>query len=479
MKKFTSILILLLTTSTWAQFAVAPFGAAGTAAPPVGNNRKSPCINGGCSLEINVKPFCFGTNLRAYSSDRQMKPNQNVAMDVVLTNPTSATSKDNIRIEFPATVTYAARGIRTDCLFTDTKTSGDRNMSCNVPSAGAFNYTLRSWKGSANSGPTDFMKYGGKKLEADLVGTGSIDPKIYCLYKFDRNYRNGQMFYDRVSCYFPSKLPDMSNQIKVKKEGVDITSLTNVQAGLNNIKVVLTQPLKSQSTALPVKHGKLIGGKRPKHQITYRQGTSVLASNKESETFDEQNAYKSFTTIVKIPGSEGLCGGYYSPLMLFFDKKLPNFDGVSTFQLYGVKEGQRINWPEENSPGYFLAYLKKGEDKVTSSTQLFGQTAIFENGFEALKVHDINADGVINDKDAVWNDLKLWNDKNSNGESEPEELIPLSKKGVSSIGLNYSSRDITKWEDRARAREKGQFSFVKNGKSIEGNVFDVWLAPID
>jgi hypothetical protein len=187
----------------------------------------------------------------------------------------------------------------------------------------------------------------------------------------------------------------------------------------------------------------------------------------------------SYSIIAKFPGAQGFCGGFYSPLMLFFEKEYPQFTGVSLFPLYGVKEGGRVNWPEAGSKGYFLASLSGEEKEITKASQLFGQDGVHENGFESLKRHDSDKNGIINKKDSIWKSLRLWKDENSNGISEQDELHSLRSKGVVSISLNYHSRDQLKIDQRARGREKSKFSYLKNGKLLEAEVIDIWLAPID
>lgn len=494
MKILLFSLSLFLNLDAFAQFSVAPFGASGGGAPPIGQSRKNNCGGSGCSFELNVKPYCFGTNLRAFGYDRQMNPNQDITMTLNMADPKTPTKKDVLKVVFPARMTYASAGVRSDCVFKDGQDMskpGYKDMSCYVPWKKAnHDYKLAGWleKTNPQGNPylgAEFAKYAGVPLYATLVGTADeeLDGQITCLYKFNQNNKHGTLLYTAVSCYYPSRMPDLSSSVKVYKDGKEVTDV-EVEANTNNIKIRYKEPMNAIIGNNAIRHGKILVDTPPRHVISFTQpgangSVRELAAQREIESFDEATAYQTFTTQVKFPGMEGFCGGYYSPLMLFFDNKLPQFSGVSIFPLYGVEPGTRVNWPEEKSPGYFLAHLKKGEESITSDAQLFGKNAQQENGFLALKIHDKNGDNVIDSKDAIFKELILWNDANGDGVSDKSEHFTLKSKGITAISLKYHSRDLTKFGDRARAREKSKFTYVKDGKIKQGDVFDVWLSPLE
>lgn len=485
-------LAMILNADAFAQFTVAPFGSSQSGAPPVGQNRKGACGGSDCSFELNIKPYCFGTNLRAYGYDRQMDPKQNITMSFSMSDVKNPANSDAIQVVFPARMTYASAGVRSDCSFDQDQSMnppGYKDMTCFVPWKNKeVKYKLSGWLQSTN--PQDnpylgaeFNKYGGVPLYATIIGAEEgVDSNITCLYKFNQNNKHGTLLHDSVSCYYPSQLPDLSSLIKVYKGGVELNNV-EVQANTNNIKIRFKEAMKAIVSKNPVRHGKIVLSAPPRHSISYQQpggsGMRTIAAQRELESFDEASAYQTFTTQVKFPGMEGFCGGYYSPLMLFFDHELPQFTGVSLFPLHGIEPGTRINWPEANSAGHFLAHLKKGEKQVTSYHQIFGKTDKHENGFDALKVHDKNGDNVIDSKDAVFKELVLWNDANGDGVSQDSELKTLKSMGVKAISVKYDTRSVTNFGDRARAREKSKFTFVKDGQEIEGDIFDVWLSPLE
>jgi hypothetical protein len=127
---------------------------------------------------------------------------------------------------------------------------------------------------------------------------------------------------------------------------------------------------------------------------------------------------------------------------------LTDAEGGVHFDLDGDgSTAEQVSWTAAGSDDAFL-FLDRNEDgKVNNGTELFGDVtaqpaAPYPNGFAALGMYDGallggNGDGVIDARDAVYSGLRLWQDVNHNGLSEPGELHPLAALGVESISLDY------------------------------------------
>lgn len=172
---------------------------------------------------------------------------------------------------------------------------------------------------------------------------------------------------------------------------------------------------------------------------------------------------------VAFPGQNGFCGGYYSPLMLFFDEARPKFSNTSKFRL---SARENTYWVEAGAPGYFLALDRNSNGKIDDKYELFGDQDTDSNGFDALKEINSNEDNVIDSKDKKFSRLLLWNDKNGDGVSQKGELLPLHKK-VKSISLVYEKVNMA-YGGTAEARQVGKFKLVDGS---EGTIEDIWFAP--
>ncbi|MCK5073671.1 MAG: hypothetical protein KAQ98_09615 [Bacteriovoracaceae bacterium] len=207
-------------------------------------------------------------------------------------------------------------------------------------------------------------------------------------------------------------------------------------------------------------NGNMPGGK---HIVKYVKGVDRYGNPEEF-----------IHILTTYPGQDGFCGGYHSPLMLFFGDKRPKFVGSSPLLR---SSGDKTYWPEKNHVGFFLAQLdpKNPKKGIYRANQLFGDGDYYSNGFSALTELDSNFDDVIDSKDKKFKDLVLWKDINSNGHSDKGELSSLKKNGVFKINLKYNDKYLLDFGRRATASGKGKFFYKKGKKTREGIVLDIFF----
>jgi hypothetical protein len=177
---------------------------------------------------------------------------------------------------------------------------------------------------------------------------------------------------------------------------------------------------------------------------------------------------------VSFPGQTGFCGGYWSPLMVFFDKQRPDFKNTTTFPLNPTGS---THWPNADHPGWFVGIDREHKGKIEKKDQLFGADEKHSNGFEVLKKLDSHPDGVIDAKDKDFKNLVLWKDKNGDGISQPEELVPLAKM-ITKISLKYKNDSTRTVGPFAEERQRSFFWYKDSkGKVQRGDIIDMWFAP--
>lgn len=153
-------------------------------------------------------------------------------------------------------------------------------------------------------------------------------------------------------------------------------------------------------------------------------------------------------------------------------------DGV-TFDLDADGALDRVSWPISADSAFVALDLNKN-GQIDDGGELFGNyttapdNKIAANGFLALSKYDDNQDGLINAKDKVFADLKLWFDRNKNGKADAGELKTLPQASVESIEVGYE--DI--YEEDAYGNETRQRSVVHMTGNTLRMVFDIWLRRI-
>jgi hypothetical protein len=197
-------------------------------------------------------------------------------------------------------------------------------------------------------------------------------------------------------------------------------------------------------------------------------------------------------TLQFMSGGQQCCVGDATPLIIDVEGDGFHMTGVENGVYFDLDSDgllERLSWTDEASNDAWLVLDRNGNGVVDNGTELFGNYTSqppsgSPNGFLALAEFDReedggDGDGRITERDDVFRSLRLWQDRNHNGISEIDELLPLPDGNVAGISLRYQPMD---WLDtygnhfryRARALRRGEDDRQPTGRTARW-VFDVYL----
>ncbi|MCI0336846.1 MAG: hypothetical protein L0226_04675, partial [Acidobacteria bacterium] len=114
-------------------------------------------------------------------------------------------------------------------------------------------------------------------------------------------------------------------------------------------------------------------------------------------------------------------------------------DKIVRFDLAG--DGDPGWWPWVKPDTGILVWDPKRRGRVESGLQLFGSVTwwiSWQHGYQPLAILDDNKDGWLAGKEL--DGLAVWRDRNSNGISEPGEVLPVKDLSIDRISVTASER---------------------------------------
>jgi hypothetical protein len=143
---------------------------------------------------------------------------------------------------------------------------------------------------------------------------------------------------------------------------------------------------------------------------------------------------------------------------------------------------KQISWLTEEDHGYYFITLPNRQGEVQGIDELFGDNTrgpdghYAKNGYLALAKYDDNKDGLITIEDSIFADLRLWNDSNRDGNSDPGELFTMSEKSIMVIDLDYDESYV---ETDIYGNQTKMKSVVKTEDGELHLMFDLWFRVLN
>jgi hypothetical protein len=155
-------------------------------------------------------------------------------------------------------------------------------------------------------------------------------------------------------------------------------------------------------------------------------------------------------------------------------------DGVELAPRPGFRPSDRA-WTEANSDDAWLVLDRDGDGVINDGSEMFGNATpqlpppegTLKNGFLALTQYDNDHNDMIDAKDAVFSELRLWQDNDHDGKSQPLELHTLPALGVAGISLVYvEAPEADQYGNSFRYKAD---VYGTPGSPVGMTAWDVWL----
>lgn len=228
----------------------------------------------------------------------------------------------------------------------------------------------------------------------------------------------------------------------------------------------------------------------------YNAGMFVFNIYNMFQDYDNSTYSTQFTlTPVKvINGSTDMPGtartftmNLYSPIVLNFNPEAGDIDTISSFRgvdfdLKGKGKKQTVGWVRPEQGGFLVldlnnnSIIDSGKEMFGEATNIIGTNLQAANGYVALSQYDNNGDGVIDQKDKVFASMKVWFDLNTDGISQPGEVVSLDSLGITKLTFNYTEVEKEKqFNNGNRVRYQAKFYGPKQCGADGCNSYDIFF----
>jgi hypothetical protein len=171
----------------------------------------------------------------------------------------------------------------------------------------------------------------------------------------------------------------------------------------------------------------------------------------------------------------------YTPIVLDLNGNgittLAMADGVQ-FDLLASGQPVQTGWVAP-SDGLLVRDLNT-DGTINNGTELFGNATVLSDGskaadgYQALAELDSNHDGVISNADAVYSQLGVWIDADTDGFSDAGEVQTLTALGITEIAV---TAQVTTTQDNGNTI--GLTSSYQTADGVSHLAGDVWFAALD
>lgn len=155
--------------------------------------------------------------------------------------------------------------------------------------------------------------------------------------------------------------------------------------------------------------------------------------------------------LIRIARNKDSHGGDLTPVIVPIDRKslLSKLTNPNLFVSFNLDGMGKKKWQWINPKAGLLVYVGNNKNpNITSGHQLFGNVTFhnfWTNGYEALASLDDDGDGWLRAQELAG--IAIWQDKNSDGKSNKNELFSLKALGIKAIAVTHTGQNKNGWQN--------------------------------